>query len=121
MFDKDENKTELERELEKIQRLQSQLEAYKADTMRPIREKISDETGIPSKLLRGDTEEECRQFAKELREWNPITYPDVRDGGELPNPPARKKTTKELFSEWMEQNHPVSNLDLIIGHNINRL
>lgn len=98
----DANKSELQKAQEQAQALRTQLEAMqKADAVRAIREKVSAETGVPTKFLKAETEEECRAEADDLLKWRPNTYPDVRDGGEPIQPPL-KRTTRELFAEALK-------------------
>lgn len=97
------NKTELQRANEKASALEAELTALKsANSIREIREKVSAATGIPAKLLTGETEDDCLEQAKSISEYKtPSAYPIVKDGGEIQN--RLKLTTKEQFNEWASQ------------------
>lgn len=99
------SKSELQKEQEKNASLQKQLEAFqRADTERKLKEKVSQETGVPVSVLRGATEEELKAQAEEiLKIYKPetVSYPIVRDGGE-PNK-VKGATTAEQFAEWFNK------------------
>lgn len=99
------SKSELQKEQEKNASLQKQLEAFqRADTERKLKEKVSQETGVPVSVLRGATEEELRTQAEEiLKIYKPetVSYPNVRDGGETPK--VKGATTAEQFAEWFNK------------------
>lgn len=97
-------KTELERANERANSLQAELDNLKnAETLRQMREQISKETGVPATLLTGETEEDCKNQAAAILDYaKPQSYPNIRDGGELPTTPG-KKSTRDQFAEWTEQ------------------
>ena len=99
------SKSELQKEQEKNASLQKQLEAFqRADTERQLKEKVSQETGVPVSVLRGATEEDLRAQAEEiLKIYKPetVSYPNVRDGGETPK--VKGATTAEQFAEWFNK------------------
>ena len=99
------SKSELQKEQEKSASLQKQLEAFqRADNERKLKEKISQETGVPVSVLRGETEEDLRAQAEEiLKIYKPeqTSYPIVRDGGETPK--VKTATTAEQFAEWFNK------------------
>lgn len=83
--------------------LQAELDGMKAaEALRLMREKVSQETGIPANLLTGATEDECKAQAEAINEFaKPKTYPAVRDGGEVIN--VGKKTTRQQFADWANE------------------
>lgn len=97
------SKSELQKAIERGDALQAELDGLKRkEEIRGIRQKVSEDTGIPATLLTAETEEECRDQAKAISEYaQPKGYPKVRDGGE----PINKKggTPRESFNEWVEQ------------------
>lgn len=96
------SKSALQREQEKSATLQKQLEALQnADKVRKLKEKISQETGVPITVLRGDSEEDLRSQAQEiLKIYSPEkkSYPQVRDGGEAHR--LKGASTAEQFADW---------------------
>lgn len=97
-------KTELQRAQEKAQALQSQLDALlQADTVRKIREKVSQETGVPVNVLSGDTEESCKAQADAILAFAKPGYPAVRDAGEVSKSSGSGKT-RDQFASWFEGN-----------------
>lgn len=80
-------KSELEKANEKAANYAKQIEEMrKAEEVRVLKEKISDETGVPTSLLNGNTEEEMRMQAEKLAEWRKASQvaPKLKDGGEVP-------------------------------------
>lgn len=98
------NKTELQKAIERGDALQNELDKIKAaNTIREIRGKVAEETGVPANLLTASTEDECKEQAKAILEYaSPKGYPSLRDGGEIPAK-IGKKDTRDLFAEWSEQ------------------
>lgn len=97
------NKSELQKATERADRLQSELDGIKAEnTLRDIRSRVAESTGVPMSLLTASTEEECTEQAKAILEFStPKGYPTVRDGGEVTQ--TGKPTTKQQFAEWANQ------------------
>lgn len=97
------SKSELQKAIERGDALQSELDSLKAaNTIREIRTKVAEETGVPANLLTAATEEDCKAQASAILEYaNPKGYPTVRDGGEI-SKQIGKKTTREQFAEWAE-------------------
>ena len=94
------SKSELEKITEKAANLQTELDAMKkAESIRAIREKVSNETGIPLNLLTADTEEACMEQAMAIKAYAvPSAYPQVKDAGE---PQIRGKgSAREDFAAW---------------------
>lgn len=85
------------------QALQSELDELKAaNSIRDMRSKVAEETGVPANLLTGMTEEECQTQAAAIMEFKkPKAYPNVRDAGEVAN--VGKPTTRQQFADWMDQ------------------
>lgn len=103
-FDKLEeaNKTELERAAERVKALEAQLDGLKkTEEVRAIRDKVSQETGIPANLLTGETEEACIEQATAIKAYATPTYPTVRDAGEVNG--AAKVDTRTQFANWANQ------------------
>ena len=96
-------KSELQKAIERGDALQTELDSIKkANQVRDVRQKVADETGVPTSLLTGDTEEACREQAKAITEYaKPSGYPTVRDAGEVTN--IGKPTTRQQFAEWAEK------------------
>lgn len=93
---------ELTKEHERAEALQKELEAKNAaEAIRVMKEKVSEETGIPAKMLTFDDEEACRQQAATIKEYATPRYPSVQDGGD-PHPPTQK-ATRDQFAEWLNQ------------------
>lgn len=94
-------KTELQRANETAARLQAQVDSLtKANTLRDLRGRVAADTGVPSELLTGETEEDCKAQAAAILKFAKPGYPNVRDGGD----PARKVTgsTRDQFAAWAE-------------------
>ena len=73
-----------------------------ANALREIREKVSRETGVPSSLLTGETEDACKAQAEAIRDYaKPSGYPPVRDGGEVH--PANATATRDQFADWLDK------------------
>lgn len=93
-------KSDLEKATERANALQAELDNLKkADEVRSIRQKVSEETGIPMRLLSGDTEEACMEQAKGILEYaQPSGYPHVKDAGEVRR--ISGGTTRDQFKDW---------------------
>lgn len=98
------NKSELQKAIERSEALQTELDALKnANTIRDIRQKVAEETGVPASILTGSTLEECEEQAKKILEFsNPKVYSQVRDGGEITKP-IGKQSTRQQFANWMDE------------------
>jgi DNA invertase Pin-like site-specific DNA recombinase len=98
------NKSELQKAMERATNLESELTAIKKENeVRTMRETVSKETGIPSNLLTGDTEEACKAQAEAIKAFaQPSGYPKVKDGGEISKTPSGNP--KASFAEFMSQN-----------------
>lgn len=97
------NKTELQKAQDKAAELEKKLkEKEDAEAIQAIREKVSQDTGVPVSLLTEVTEELCKNQAKAILEFSKSnSYPALKDGGEPQH--TGKKTTKQQFAEWAEQ------------------
>lgn len=99
------SKSELERQTEKANALQAQLDALtKANDIRDIREKVARETGVPATLLLGETEEDCMAQASGILAYKndvKATYPNVKDGGEVQK--IQHKTVEDQFADWFNK------------------
>lgn len=97
------NKSELQKALDRANALETELaDRKKADEVREVREKVAKETGIPVHLLKGATEEECKEEAKAIAEFaKPSGYPQVKDGGEVTK--TGKLTTRKQFEDWVNE------------------
>lgn len=100
------SKTELQKAKELNADLQKKLDAFqKAETERKLKEKISQETGVPVSVLRGETEEDLRSQAEEiLKIYKPgnTSYPNVHDAGETQK--ISGGSTAQQFANWFNQN-----------------
>lgn len=96
------SKSELQKAIERGDALQTELDALKsANSIREIRQKVAEATGIPISLLTANTEEECQEQAKRILEFSsPKGYPNVRDGGEVTKN-IGKQTTRQQFADWL--------------------
>ena len=102
-FDKLEeaNKSELQKASEKVASLEAQIaQMSKANEVRAIRDKVSQESGIPTNLLTAETEEECKAQAEAIKAFANPKYPEVRDGGEVHSTP--NADTRTQFAEWAQ-------------------
>ena len=97
------NKSELQKATERANNLESELAALKKENeVRVMRETVSKETGIPSNLLTGDTEEACKAQAEAIKAFaQPSSYPKVKDGGEISTNHAG--STKQQFADFMSK------------------
>lgn len=96
------NKSELQKATERANNLEAELQGMKkAEEIRQTREKIATETGIPSNLLTGNTEEECKAQAEAIKNYASASpsYPKVKDGGEAPK--TSSGNAKADFAEYM--------------------
>ena len=88
-------KDDLQKATTRVDELQKQLDALtEANRARELREKVAEETGVPAKLLRGDSEDDLRAQATAIMGFAKASrpaYPNVKDGGET-TPPAVSKT-----------------------------
>lgn len=96
------NKSELQKATERVAALEAQNEKLtKEREITTIRQKVSSETGVPSSLLFGATEEECQEQAKSILEFaKPGAYPQIKDGGEVHHTGAG--TAAEEFAAWFQ-------------------
>ena len=104
-FDKlqEANKSELQKATERAEGLEKELaEIKKANEVRDIRLKISNETGVPFELLTEETEEGCKKQADAINAFAmPKGYPKVKDGGEING--ALKQSNGKQFADWFNQ------------------
>lgn len=105
------SKAELQEATDKASRLEAELAGYKqAEELRQIKVSISEKTGIPVRLLNGETEETCEAQANAIKEYvaeqieeaRNNGYPMLKDAGEV-HPASRKQSTDEQFAEWMKK------------------
>lgn len=98
------SKSELQKAIDKANKLQSELDNLnKQNTIRQVRDEVSQITGVPASLLTGSTKEECEAQAKAIAEYKaqtaPAAYPTVKDGGD---PQLNvKKSTRDQFADWL--------------------
>ena len=99
----DAEQTELQKVIEARDSLQAQIDSMKeAEAIRLMREKVSQETGVPANLLTGMNEDDCKAQAEAITNFaKPKGYPTVRDGGEVVN--VGKKTTRQQFADWANE------------------
>ena len=96
------NKSELQKATERANALETELNGLKkAEEVRLMRENVAKETGIPSNLLTGSTEEECKAQAEAIKAYaQPSGYPKVKDGGEIPKPTG---STQQQFADFVSK------------------
>lgn len=94
------SKSELQKATERATALESELNALKkTNEIKAMREKVAHDTGIPVNLLTADSEDACKEQAKQIIEFSkPSGYPQMRDGGEARS--NAKRTTRDSFAEW---------------------
>ena len=97
------NKSELQKATERANNLEAELNGLKkAEEVRLMRENVAKETGVPSSLLNGDTEEACKAQAEAIKAYaQPGGYPKVKDGGEIPQ--NTNSSTKQQFADYMSR------------------
>ena len=96
------NKSELQKASERIASLEAELNSKrKAEEVRALRDKVSQETGIPANLLTGETEEECLEQANGIKAFANPTYPSVKDAGEVHG--TTKVDTRTQFASWASE------------------
>lgn len=104
-FDESEEarKTDLQKATERAESLQAKLDAMEKESKeRELREKISEETGVPAKLLRGSSEDDLRAQAEAIMGFAKTSgakYPNVKDGGETPAPTITKEEILSIKNE----------------------
>lgn len=100
-------KSDLQKATEKAEHLQAELNAIKREAeLRNMRDEVARATGVPAELLTGTSQEVCEDQAQALLTWAqqriPNGYPRIPDGGDpIGN---AKKSTRELFAEWFNEN-----------------
>ena len=107
-------KTELQKETDRANALQAKLDAMnKATELRNIREKVSKDTGVPTDLLSGDTEEACSDQAKAILAFAKTgNYPKFKDGGETHPPVMTKEEILAIKDERKRIKAIEDNIDL---------
>ena len=76
---KEAEKSELQKATEKSEKLEAELNQLKrADELRGIRSKVSEETGVPATLLTGEDEDACKQQAEEILKFAKPEYPSIK-------------------------------------------
>ena len=94
------NKSELEKANERANRLEAELaDMKKANDVREIRLKVSNETGVPLNLLTADSEEDCKAQADAINAFAMPNkgYPKVSDRGEVSG--SLKVSPRDQFAE----------------------
>lgn len=88
------NKTELQKAQEQAEALRKELSGLKEqEKVRSIRTKVSGETGVPSELLTGDSEEDCKAQAEAILKFaKGSKYPGIKETEH------RKNTTTQTIS-----------------------
>lgn len=97
------NKTELQKATERADALQKEIDTMKSEnTIRSIREKVAEETGVPVKLLTATTEDDCTEQAQEILKFRANerqrSYPNVPDGGEARG--SSNRQPRDSFADW---------------------
>lgn len=75
------SKTELQKAQEQAEALRKELSGLKEqEKVRSIRTKVSGETGVPSELLTGDSEEDCKTQAEAILKFaKGSKYPGIKE------------------------------------------
>lgn len=101
------SKSDLQKATERADSLQKELDAIRKESeLRNLRDEVANATGVPAGLLTGASKDECEAQAQAILSWasqkTPSGYPRVPDGGDPIG--TAKKTTRELFKEWFDEN-----------------
>lgn len=93
----EEKKSEIQREREAREAAERERDELKTARERnDLREKVSEDTGIPKALLTGDTEEEMRERADALLKWQSAGSRPPR-----PNPAQGNGSDKQPAGDWL--------------------
>lgn len=98
------NKSDLQKAQEQAAHYKAQLDAFQKEIeTRNARDKVEKETGVPSTLLTGETEEECKKQAENILAWRGEApkYPAVKDSGEAAKVSGGK--TRDQFANWFNE------------------
>ncbi len=99
------NKTELQKAIERANTLQAKIDGMeKENTIRKVREEVSQTTGVPASLLTGTTAEECEAQAKAIAEYKAESHPSYPAVKDASDPHINtKKTTRDQFADWLNK------------------
>lgn len=64
-------------------------------------QEVSQETGVPADVIRGNTKEEMLAHAQSLEKYVSVSAPVVRSDGKSPNQPAAT-STREMFAQAID-------------------
>lgn len=64
-------------------------------------QEVSQETGVPADVIRGNTKEEMLAHAQSLEKYVSVSAPVVRSDGKSPNQPAAT-STRDMFAQALE-------------------
>lgn len=93
------SKSELQKATERAQRAESELEHMRRESERnALVSRIASESNVPAALLVGDDEEQLRESAAALVEWNSSTRPSFPPdtGGGNGAPPLTKESIEQI-------------------------
>lgn len=80
----------------------AELEGFKAkEQVRTWAQEVSQETGVPADVLRGETKEEMLAHAKSLEKYVNVAAPIVSGDGKSPSKPAAT-STRDMFAQALE-------------------
>lgn len=80
----------------------SELEGFKKEKeVRDWAAEVSQETGVPADILRGETKEEMLAHAKTLEKYVKVSAPVVRGDGKSPKEKAAS-STRDMFANALE-------------------
>ena len=71
------------------------------EQVRTWAQEVSQETGVPADVLRGETKEEMLAHAKTLEKYVSVSAPVVGSDGKSPSKPAAT-STREMFAQALE-------------------
>lgn len=99
----EQSKTELQKAQEKAEKLQKELNEIKTEkALSEMRNKVATDTGVPTELLTGESEEACVAQAQAILSFASTKgYPSVRDGGETVN--VGKPSVSQQFANWFNE------------------
>lgn len=64
-------------------------------------QEVSQETGVPADVIRGNTKEEMLAHAQSLEKYVSVSAPIVRSDGKSPNQPAAT-STRDMFAQALD-------------------
>lgn len=100
----EQSKSDLQKATEKAEKLEAKLKAMeKSAEVAALKDKVSQESGVPASLLTAETEDALKQQAEAIKAFAATgnAYPVIKDGGEVTK--TTKLSTSQQFAEWFNQ------------------